>query len=489
MHPDCRDFMAGWDRFREGRTTAPEHAEMTAHLDECRACADRYRVVEGIGASLRAMEMAPFTRRRIAVAAADFRRPVRKTSPARRIGIAAAVGAASAAIAVFLLLTKSPVSKPNDMINATPPRSEDLRLETVDTRFTADGRREIALFPGTSLFLSPDAVMETVSIGRSLAHFRLHEGRAVMEIGAHNPDYRFIVSLPHSDLEARGTVFSVTCTAGEESVRVTEGLVELRGTSVTDAMVLEHGDAATLQGDRWVQTTATDKALLADRCLLRGEPVDASPARRRVAALSEAVSRHSSNSAKRAENAIREGRLVEASKLVNETAQDHSARIPTVRLLARLARAYRSAKMYTEAKNVYLRMIRAYPDTETAADGLVALGQLEYRTLGLLDEAMSHFDRYLTEHPKGLLAETARAERIRVLQSRGNHRAVIAAADEYIAAHRSSFSLSEVLRRRGDAFTRLGRCAEARTDYEQVISRWPGTQESVRAEKGIAACR
>ena len=489
MRPDCKDFMEGWDRFREGRMTDSERAEMNGHFDECPDCAERYKSVEGIGAILRAMEMDPFTRRRIAVAAADFRRPVRKAAPMRRVWIASAVGTAAAAVALFLLLTKFPTPEKNPSINVTIAHSDALGLESIDTRFSSDGRREIVLFPGTSLFLSPDAEVETVSISASLAHFRLREGRAVAEIGAHNSDFRFIVSLPHSDLEARGTVFSATCTDDEESVRVTEGVVELRGAPPADAMVLEPGDAANLRGDRWVQATATEEALLADRCLMTGCRVGSSHSRRRSASASRSASPHSSDTAVRAETAIREGRLVEASKLVDEASQERSARVPTVQLLARLARAYRSAKMYAEAKNVYLRMIRAYPNTETAADGLVALGQMEYRTLGLPGDALAHFERYLRNNPNGLLAETARAERIRVLQSRGNHRAVISAADEYISVHRSAFGLSEVLRRRGDALTRLGRCQEARADYTQVISRWPGTREASKAEKGLSACR
>jgi TolA-binding protein len=116
------------------------------------------------------------------------------------------------------------------------------------------------------------------------------------------------------------------------------------------------------------------------------------------------------------------------------------------------------------------------------------VGQLEYRTLNKPAVALAHFEKYIALRPNGFLAETARAERVRVLQTNGEHRQAIGAAEQYISKHPTGFNLSEMKRRRADSLAKLNRCGEASQEYRQIISAWPGSKEAKRAQIGLDAC-
>lgn len=494
MHPDCRHFMESWDRYRDNRLPPPESEAIARHLRTCEPCRSRFGAVEGISAALRTMDMDPFVKRRIVVAAANFRRPQnappwRAVPQKRSLAFGGALAVALAGLAVLLWsvggstptnVATIDVDAPVETAKVPPPAVTELAY------FVDGDRRELSLFPGTSLYLSADAVVEPVSLTASFAHFRLTRGHAVAEIGGHEADFRFVITLPHGEVEARGTVFSVRCAEdGTEETRVSEGLVEMRTAASSDSVLVSAGEAVVLKNDALTRRTLTDDEYHADQCLIQGCPDDDSPDEQ--AAVAD-MAHNLPTAATRMASALKQGRLDEAAKLVNDVAADKSARISTVHLLAGLARAYRSAKMFNEARDVYLRLINAYPRTSTAEDSLVALGQIEYRTLGLPGEALVHFDRYLDENPTGFLAETARAERIRVLEAGGRYREVIAAADDYIARHGGGFGLSEVKRRRADALVKTGHCREALDEYRRIIQKWPGTMEAKRAEKGLSSC-
>ncbi len=500
MHPDCRHFMDSWDAFRDHRLTEPEHAVVVQHLATCPECAVRYKSIEGTAAHLREVEMDPFTRRRIAVAAAGFRKSRRDASRPIRKGVRSLAWGLGLAALGFLWVLAGVAKSPSPLL---PPAPKVLRPATAPDRpsgmtpgctLSASGMREIVLFPGTSLYPSADAELEATRITDSDVRFALLRGSVLVEIGAHDPDFRFVIATPRGEAEARGTVFAVTVFEdGAETARVDEGKVEIRGKGTTDGVVLNAGEAAEVRQDNVRVRALTDAERREDTCRLRGGDDCHSLETPRVAlrsAPNEArpASPEPVRATVRMAAALDKGRLMEASKIAAAPDFEKSDRISTVKLLARLARAYRSAKMFREAKNVYVRLINAYPGSETAADSLVALGQIEYRTLGLPADALTHFARYLEEHPEGFLAETARAERIRVLSSQGRYKEVIAAANDYAARHSADIGLAEVTRLRGDALSKTGRCAEALDAYRRVIEKWPGTLEAKRAEKGASSC-
>jgi hypothetical protein len=367
------------------------------------------------------VDLNPFVKRRIAVAAADFRRPLgaaRWKKPLLRIGVPVVGTALLFLLAVLFRPTNAEKkvrgdSTPKDLVRTADARAD----ETIQAAMFVDhARREIELFPGTSLYLSDDAMIETVELSLSSAHFSLLSGKVAVEIGGHEPNFRFVLQLPHGEAEARGTVFFADAAPnGIDEVQVLDGQVEVRGEIGTDSLVVSSSEAAVVKAGR-VERSSELNLLTDDICLMKG----CAPTQYEMSRVRKAEKTAPSQNA--AESAIAEGRLDDAAQLVDDLSKDNSGRTSAVHLLSRLARAYRNAKKFNEAKGVYLRLIKAFPSTDTASDSLVALGQLEYSALGLPTEALSHFNRYLAENPSGFLAETATLEKIRVLQGQRMYR-------------------------------------------------------------------
>ncbi len=492
MDHNCKHFMDSWDQFREGLLKEPELTIIEQHLCDCSKCRNCYEVVECIGKAVRETEMDPFVKRRMAVAAANFRRPsvvpvFSKYKSLRTVVLSAAVSAMLLTGLSFLVLQ---FRNSSEQSNVALQTANEVYFSGYSMYFYPDGRREIEIFPGTSLFLFPDSVITTLEMSSDAARFELNRGRVVAEIGAQESNFRFVIVSPNSETEARGTVFSVNLLPdGAEETMVSEGSVEIRNKAEQTVLVFP-GEAYTLKENIFSKREISSEQLAVELCLADicdvSTKEEGSDTTKTTHIKSQSLSHQLA--AVKMEEAVKQGRFGEASSIVNSMVAEKPKAAATVQLLAGLARAYRSAKMFNEAKNVYMRIIENYPNTSTAADSLVALGQIEYRTMGLPNEALHHFEQYLSKSPNGLLAETARAERIRVLQSRGRINETIAACDEYISLHKNGFGLSEVLRRRADALVKTGKCKEAITDYNRVVANWPGTMEAKRAKDGITSC-
>jgi hypothetical protein len=157
-------------------------------------------------------------------------------------------------------------------------------------------------------------------------------------------------------------------------------------------------------------------------------------------------------------------------------------------LLISLARAYRRARLFGPAVEVYERLIARHGSTPEAANSLVALGQLELDSLGRPAAAAERFADHVRRAPDGYLAEAARVGRVRALHRLGGGAPCIEAADDYLQRHPGGPAAAEVLRLRGESRAGLGRCAEAAADFRTVLERWPGSRDAERAAEGLARC-
>jgi TolA-binding protein len=488
-YPSCQKFIDLWDNYRDGNLSDEEHLWVECHLEGCPECQDLFDIHQSLEASIREMEVSPLTRRRIAIAAANSRRPAKRTftlSTKTLLPVGGLLALSALLILVFATQgpAKAPLRRTVDSVVAAVPTEPPLPpTPSVDEMqhavFLGDGRSFIELFPGTALWFDESSELELNELRPTVSRVTLKRGRIIAEVGAHEFDFRFIISTQHAEFEARGTVFSVSIESdGEPQTRVMEGLVEARRKGHTD--LLGAGEQLDVKGDSFVKTKAEASALESDLCVLIGCKVPIFVSKPRAA--------NQPSKKQRVETALKEERLDEASRLLKQFHSQDPGHPETVDLLAELARAYRRAKMYSEAERVYLRLIQSFPRSEIALDSLVAVGQLEYRTLRKPSQALVHFDKYIERRPSGFLTETARAEQVRVLQLMGEHGRVVEAAEKYIELHPNGFNLSEIFRRKADALARLNRCEEAVRTYRQIISKWPSSKEAKRAKRGIDSC-
>ncbi len=487
----CDHVHGLWDDYRTGSMPDKQCAVITAHLETCPECRKLESIVDPVCAAAREAEMEPLLKRRLEVAAANRRLPPKRTNLPRRALNVAALTAAAASIAGLVMLIG--ITDERDVSAPTNPISSPIPAAVHVTSLN-DGRQMIEVFPGTALWLDIETAAQVVTTNTSIAHFRLNRGLAVAEVGAHVPGFRFVVATPFGEVEARGTVFSIRVDpAGRGSVRVVEGFVEVRLDADGSSQLLTAGEELIV--GRGGPSLARRADLEGDRCLALGCSSSVREEQKQNKARLDEEPRPSNSAAKqsqgdkptsrRAVAAIEDRRFDDATALVEELARSKPRAAETRDLFIRLARAYRRAGLFQPAADAYNRLIARFPGSDAATNSLVPLAQIEQEALDDPREALGHFEAYLRQKPGGFLAEAARAGKVRSLNQIGRHAAAIDAVNRYFEAHPDGVSAAEMLRRRGDAQSKLGRGAAAIRDYQQVITRWPESAEGRRAAKRL----
>ena len=85
--------------------------------------------------------------------------------------------------------------------------------------------------------------------------------------------------------------------------------------------------------------------------------------------------------------------------------------------LVKLAQSYRKVEMFAAAARTYEKIIESRPNTETAGNSMVSLGQMKLMFMNRPREALKHFEDYLSTHPGGSLADVARDGRDKALSA------------------------------------------------------------------------
>lgn len=446
----CRELRDAWDDYRIGNVAEGEGERVEAHLEACAACRGMTETLDRLSDAVSAVEMDPLVRRRIAVAIAENGGTrARPAAPRPRLALAGALAAACAAavaIAVWpggLGREAGPAIRqaaPRPAVAA--PRSLPAAGERVRARDEAEGPGFVEVFGGTGLALAAGAAAAVERTGPLEARFALRRGRVVAVVGPHGPGFRFVVATPSgAEVEARGTVFAVEAgDGGEERVRVARGEVEVRAAgraavALAAGLELGIGEAAAVPAD--------PARLEADRALAFGAVPAAAEGREEDGAADV------SQACAAAASALDEGKLAAAGRIVDRLERSRPASGETRELLARLARAYRRARQFEAAAGAYERLIAKYPGSESAKNGLVALGEIDLDVLGSYGEALAHFERYLELAPDGYLAEAAAAGRARALSRAGRAAEAARAAGEYLAAHPDGANVAEMSRLAG----------------------------------------
>jgi len=205
-------------------------------------------------------------------------------------------------------------------------------------------------------------------------------------------------------------LFSVTVRAdGNEIIRVAEGMVEVRRRRNGKSLTLFPGQE--VSGNDYAVRPASIASMSGDIALVRGdmdrEALEFLLDERTVNGATPQLSGNESAASHQAFNLVDE-----AQKLAKS---EHNAPVDRALLtrLVKLAQSYRKVEMYAAAAKTYERIMESQPNTETAWNSMVSLGQMKLMFMNRPREALKHFEDYLSTHPGGSLADVARDGRVR----------------------------------------------------------------------------
>jgi TolA-binding protein len=423
-----------------------ERAAIAVHLDVCESCRELAEVWQALPRVAREAELdpvSPESEQRLLSADSEERPSLTQTGTRTRAVIGMALAAAiiiGLGVVLWLALLGGTDHEVDHRLGTTAPESMGSGSDGDEqTQLALDdrGRRVITLGLGERLILDESARIHVLESGADATVCRavLEAGSIDVELGSAERSDDLAIETPAGTVSAREAVFSLEV-AGDNGVEVgvTEGVVQ-----------------AKLVGDERTTTLQVGQ-----RTLLEG----AAPA----------------------------GSAGKPAKVAAQPAFESAPAGLTIDGLLKQARQYRKARRFERAADSYERLIRSFPGSGAATSSLVALGQMELGSMGRAASALSHFEAYLKVAPGGVLAEEARAGRVRAQARLGRSRALIRAATEYLREHPGGRATSEMLRRRADARRRVGACADAVRDYRRIVEKWPGSTEAELAVKGLDAC-
>jgi tetratricopeptide (TPR) repeat protein len=356
-----------------------ELAAIRVHLAICPECMELSRLCSNLPAAVSTAEMPPTIpvpgRGAFGMTAATGGRRI-------RAGLLVASIAAAAAVALALGYLSSygagagAGAVPGEAVAALGAPRADAACEERGESVIGPFSGSPAAVPGAAIWLGEGAAMDVPGARAGEVMIGLRGGELVVEIEPGTEDFRLIVETPGGYLIARGTVFAVEVASdGSQTVRVTEGLLEVGGFS--PAGIVEVGPGQELSSG------------------------DSDPRAASVTRMADDLFRAAGDS-RFAPEGLEGAALAENGDAPSDSA---AAR------LVKLARSYRSARSYDAAARVYQNLIDAYPSDETAVNSLVALAQMELVFMGRPARAAAHFDRYLALRPAGSLAGVAAAGR------------------------------------------------------------------------------
>ena len=423
--------------------------------------------------------------------------PTRRT-PARRPAMPWVVAAAVAAVVVAALLWL-PALRSGDEREALPIASDD-PIQTRDADqlpVDAPPERIAGAAAGTEMWVQDGSAVEIGQNDRSEAHVALTQGFVLAKVGPNDQGFRFVVETPDASVTALGTLFSVS-TAGEGDlvVRVAEGTVEVRSRGDVHP-VQRVGAGQELHGLRGQPIPAPAIRIQRDLAFAgidaesvqilavapQGLPLLPRTTNSQVPRVREQATPPPVDPSDDGVALLDEGGGEDRQLPEDVIEGPH----PLDVLLA-LGHAHQRSGRYDLACESYEQAMAQFPDSDHAKTIRITVAQLQLAELGLPEQALTHFDRYLEIDANGPLAEEARVGRVRAMVRLGRFADVIAAAGEFEQAHPQSRNCSEVLRLRGDAFRELGQLDRAAETYEELLRRWPSSHQAEFARAGLVVC-
>jgi TolA-binding protein len=306
------------------------------------------------------------------------------------------------------------------------------RTGHVDEWVTArDAEQSLRFSDGSSIVAGPHTTTRVMQIGPDGAHLTLERGHIDAHV-VHRDASRWQVAAGPFVVHVTGTRFRVTWDPQTEklAVKVTEGKVEVTGDGrpkheLTAGSVLELSanaavglQSALLSGE----PSASPAPNVAPAGPSTGEPArDEDELRARKAAERKPDFRELSTA----------GHYREALQAVEQQGFAASCESLGARDLLTLGSTARLAGSADRAREAYLAARRRFPNSAEAGISAFSLGRLASDT-GHASDAISWFNRYLTEQPSGPLAREAAGRLLELLRQTGDTARAREAAESYL---------------------------------------------------------
>jgi len=480
---------------------AEQEATLDVHLAICADCRREAEMWLNLRRTVRTAPLPPLpphVEQRLLNGEEPAMRHAVGPSPVRWVAAAATAAVAAGIVLAILWL---PDWRTVDDTEAIPVTSDGVAEDGALPPHTESEppQRVEGAASGTDLWIRAGSTVEVARNDRSATHVSLGEGFVLARIGPNDPGFRFVVETPETTVTALGTLFSVTTSPGGELVvRVTEGTVEVQGKADpgTVRRVLAGQEfrgfdrpsspapAIRLQRDLAFAGLDSDEVEILTVVPHGLPPVSRTPVHPFHPAPGETAPSSGTPSDDGA--ALLEGGG-EDHRPGADTVQADA--VPSLDMLLGIGHAHHLSGDFERTCETYEQLMTLYPDSDHARTMRITVAQLQLAELGRPGQALSHFDRYLEVEPNGPLVEEARVGRVRALFHLGRYTATIEAAAIFEAAHPDSRACSEVFRLRGDAHRELGEPALAAAAYEELLRRWPSSNQAGFARAGLAACQ
>ncbi|MBN2527463.1 MAG: FecR domain-containing protein [Deltaproteobacteria bacterium] len=471
------------------------------HLQDCLHCSDLKELSDEMRqwAKLSAPAVSPFKERKIITDALEGRMPGSSREPlfaGRLAPWMAVAGIAAAVVIAFVLFWPGAQDNGEQSNELRQQVAKKIETETIAPKaynlIQFEKSTPVKLMREDKVWGTEHALVNLNILSNELTRIELIQGRIVVEVTKRKAGEKFEVVGPGGVVEVVGTIFSVEVDdLGVQHVRVLRGKVKVNNKRSGKTSVVSKNHQLTI-GDDKGSVIASKQELDSDRELMGTLKANIRSAQAgnngSRGAAKDKSSRTEQNATKLAQKAIKEKRLGEARRHIEEAQQSDTQSQDVPDLLARLARAYRQQQNYAAAEAIYKQLIGDYSRTTAAQNAMVALAQLELNALGKPNVALAYFDTYLASVPSGYLSETALIGKARALRQIGNDSALFQTSNNYLAKFGKGSFASEMLLYRGQIHQQTGKCGLAQKDFKAIITRWPDSRKATQAREGLAAC-
>lgn len=326
----------------------------------------------------------------------------------RMAGIAAA---AMIALGVYLFSNEIPEDQPSTTVvsvqttesdpmmptKSQAPRVTEKNVGEGDADTSGDVIRSeteetaVLLPTGVRLLLAPHTTITVLPVAENELMLRLKKGRLLAAVNPRRTGPRFVVSTSKGQVTVTGTVFEVTVTPDHHRVAVLKGSVTVRHQggkreSVEKGYMTTIGVGPAVPFSRGAENSLRQKTQrLASRSGVHTVDLRHRPP------LTVDLNPPGNTQARRGAGTVRNG--------IKKSA-------PSLQMLLEEVRYHRGMRAWEETVETYQRIVALYPESRTATEANVALGDIFVKKINRPKDALVHYNRYLAQK-EGILMEEA----------------------------------------------------------------------------------
>ncbi len=450
----------------------PEY--LAEHIRHCSYCSEIPAIKTAVLRLVNSIKLDPLHERRLQVKILSRTHTVK---PRKSFWVPAVLSASSVVfvMVLFVSIVFNPLVSPTTMnVSVSEMLAADIVLE--DSNYpiieTKEEDDKITLSRNSLVWMKKNTFLHIVADSDNLVRVNLRNGMVIVSIADHPVGFRFIVETPSAEVEALGTVFSVEVSSnGVETVRVAESSVKVSSKNSSQVAVVNQGeqlelslssafaanesdilrDLEKVRGDLTASVSSSEKALVD---IEEAERLTNTKKNRPL--VSEARSERVESFFDRVSIQIDNGQLDSAERMLKQPSRFEDERL---RLLFKLAGAYRDEQNYQKAVIIYQTITKIYPERESSINAMVSIAQIKHGFLKDPAGAVYYYDEYLKRRPHGILAEASFAGKIRALYSLKQWRDVAELSDLYFNFFPKGLSKAEIVQKQNRAKEYLNKIA------------------------------